>query len=335
MSSIGILYIHSYSLVDIPQSFTWNSLVQNTFVEGIGRFGLPFFWIMSGFLFFTSFEITWSSYIRKLKNRMISLGIPYLFWSLAGIVTYYILQTYVVPHHHYRRGHIADMSMGKLIHVLLLKPIPYQLWFLLELLKYVLLSPLIYLIVKYGRGIALIVLLGIWVLIDTHTQPYFDTLSTFFFCLGAYLQMYPIRLNGNIRTIFPLLALFWLIADVYLGWAFTFGQFPFLTGILHKFARFTGVGVLWMGYEYFRLSRYTQYPFIVKAVSFSFFLYLFHEPLITIIKQGLEQVLPINTWFMIGIFALSPVITFFITFGVREFLLKYAAGFYALVTGNR
>ncbi len=60
------------------------SLAQYTLSHVIGDVSVPAFFLVSGLLYFASYDGTLRCYGRKLRSRVHSLVIPYLLWNLIG-----------------------------------------------------------------------------------------------------------------------------------------------------------------------------------------------------------------------------------------------------------
>lgn len=92
---IGVVMIHC----DITDQLNPNLQVQwagnamYLFSNVIGRFSVPMFFIISGFLFFRSGIFNKGTYMAKLRSRVKTLLIPYLLWNLIGFL-YFVIKHY-------------------------------------------------------------------------------------------------------------------------------------------------------------------------------------------------------------------------------------------------
>ena len=137
-----IVFLHSYNL---PENFEKNYIyyIENFITNGITRSAVPFFFILSGYLFFYNFEFSLKKYFIKLKKRIKSILAPFLLWSLFYLMLVLLLNLINIKIVNY-----SIISIYDFIYYLILKPIPFQLWFLRDLFIIVVLSPLIYWILK-------------------------------------------------------------------------------------------------------------------------------------------------------------------------------------------
>ena len=123
------------------------------------RWALPFLGLVSGYLFFRTLRPTVAGFARKMRRRVRTLLLPFLIWSGLGV-----LFCVAVTHSPY-----ADVSpywtvnsLSEALDRWLLHPVIYPLWFLQALMVCVLLSPLIYLLVRVLKGWTLLIAAVWW-----------------------------------------------------------------------------------------------------------------------------------------------------------------------------
>ncbi len=125
------------------------------------RWALPFLGLVSGFLFFRTFTPTPQGYLAKLRSRTRTLLLPFLIWSGAGVL--FALAFTASPYAAQSPYWTVD-SLGQALDMWLLHPVIYPLWFLQALMTCMVLSPLVYLAVKWLRGWVLVPAAAWWVL---------------------------------------------------------------------------------------------------------------------------------------------------------------------------
>lgn len=215
--AILVVFIHS-KIADTYLMPNWADFhssdifltVQILISNVIGHVAVPTFYVISGYLFFYKLEdFDARTYIGKLKKRFRSIVIPYLTWN-AITIAYVVVRKLggVVVKGKPLSGIIDwfaengwwhlfwDCNMWNLTTYNLLgintpsqAPILVPLWFLRDLIVVVVLTPLIYLMLRKLKGWA-VVLLGICYI--TGVFPYIHGLSilaVFFFGLGAYFSI--------------------------------------------------------------------------------------------------------------------------------------------------
>ena len=94
--SVFVMYIHAKNLAyyDFGDAhgtliFVLNQIMSETF----GRVAVPFFFLQSGYWMFRYDIHNKKSDVlkRKLKKKVISLGIPYLLWNIWGVLFFVIM----------------------------------------------------------------------------------------------------------------------------------------------------------------------------------------------------------------------------------------------------
>ena len=78
---LAVLLLHSFTSVRMYQdvnSLPIYSNVTRVFSWQFGELGVPTFFVISGYLFFYSYQPTLACYFSKIKRRFHSLFIPYI-----------------------------------------------------------------------------------------------------------------------------------------------------------------------------------------------------------------------------------------------------------------
>ena len=97
---VGVVFIHSYGRVlafDPAAIAARHSSAGVEFTRffisyGIAQTAVPLFFLISGYLFFAG-EWSWKRYTEKLKRRVHTLLVPFLFWNLAAFAFMAIIQS--------------------------------------------------------------------------------------------------------------------------------------------------------------------------------------------------------------------------------------------------
>ena len=294
----GVIYANS-SLTEFCEDFL---------SQGIARIAVPIFFLISGYLFFLNFSGTKYEYKAKIKKRFGSLLLPYLCWSVWGIIFYLILES--LPHSEtfFTKDLIAHSSPKRLLYILLLKPIPYQLWFIRDLIMLVLLSPIILLIVHRIQWLGCAILCYTW-FIDINFIL-FSNESFLFFVIGATFPIFnqkaliQITIKGGKTLMILWLCTITLRTLLILN----LHTAPFILDSLRKISVLLGIASIWILYDQI-MTRRTISPRLNKLTSFTFFLYAFHEPILTIVKKGLAYILRNGTLATLSSYVFSVLIT--------------------------
>jgi surface polysaccharide O-acyltransferase-like enzyme len=303
----------------------WMVEVLNGHVDFVA---VPLFFAISGFLFLRKFELTPASYAEMVRKKTVSVLVPYLLFNIGLAVWFYF------------GGSIEMMgSWGFLVKEgLIVKtlglgttPINYPLWFLRDLYVVFLLSPVLLLFFKEAPGVGLITLFCLWVGIDPNPYSYYGDFFMFYF--GGYLA----------RSRFPLAGTTW-----WQNWGTL--AFVCLTAVLvpHKQIGLTDEHVrlflfkcnLILGLMCF--WRFSAIPavrgswLLHRLAKFSFFIYLAHEPTVSILQTRLLSVWkPVGDAQQIAFYWLSGLSVIFFLWGLGEALSRTVPRLYAVATGAR
>lgn len=149
--------ILSYPLVShgeiIQYDTTWVQYPITFFSEVIGRLAVPFFFLTSGYFFFLKDKtFTKESYFAKLKKRFHSLFIPYVaWWVVAGLLTFIMAKAHLVGNlsiTDFIYGVWCNPNGSMFFATSINTPLDGPLWFLRDLMVTMVLSPLIYVLIK-------------------------------------------------------------------------------------------------------------------------------------------------------------------------------------------
>ena len=307
------------------------------FQEGICRLAVPCFFLLSGFLFFNGLRTwSWPEWGRKLKNRVRTLLVPYLLWNVIALIAlwiYYNVQAGPVSlYQQFLNAGGVRMFWsvsGALPVGSQAFPVDGPLWFIRDLMLFVLLTPAIYLFLRWTKVYGV---LGLCVLFLAVRRVVPEGLL--FFVIGAYLQLagknllqtaWPRRYALLAVAVLSMAAIF-LLFDVSDYWT-RFSKFFFLV---------SGIGsaiclAAWGWEKRTRLSV----PFLAGS---SFFIFAAHEVLIlqNAACPLVETLLPTDTvWGSILAFFLTPALAVAICLGLLFLLQKLLPRTAAVLTGGR
>lgn len=247
----------------------------------LGETGVPGFFFISGLLLFMSQK----SYLQKLKTRTRTLLTPYLLWNLILVILYITL---------YKVGYPQDINGRSIVEYGIIDylrlfwdrgsfdngnfvPILCPLWYIRNLIIMVILSPLLYYIIKYTRELYLIIV-TIWWMTTFHNA--FIPQTILFFSLGAYfsiLNKNPLRMIDNNKTIFLTLSFVFAIGDIV---SHTLYGTPINLQI-HRLALISNIPMLLLLADYCVQHRYTS-KFLPNA---SFIIFCVHYPIVVVLRK--------------------------------------------------
>ncbi|KAA6327374.1 hypothetical protein EZS27_023639, partial [termite gut metagenome] len=290
---VGVVFIHSsfsngvntggINLIpDIPLPVY--NLISNFFSQVLARLAVPLFYFFSGYLFFYKMNFSFSSYLKKIKSRINTLLIPYLFWNCVVVILFFSAQTLIPEMMSGANKLIAEFSIIDWIAAFWNHhegyPICYQFWFIRDLMIVVLCTPLIFGIAKYLRLYGIIVLGILWYFSIGFSIPGFSITAFFFFSFGAWFSINKCNFvqdsNNRYYYLFMLLYPVLALTDLFtkgVEWNTYIHHAGILTGILC----ITSLAAHFLNRGYLHTNK-----FLPRA---SFFVFAFHGmPLIFIIK---------------------------------------------------
>ena len=332
-----VVMIHSNNLSTIntePNSITY--WIESIISNGIARIAVPVFFITSGFLFFNNKIIKYPQFFyNQIKKRVYTIGLPFVLWSLFGLLTFSFLQLIPQIKPYYNNFELSDLTVKLFIEKWLIYPVPFQLWFLQILLVCTILSPIIWKLLTFKtlKNIYLFTILTLWFFWGGYnglTEYFFEGLL--FFSIGAW-----IAINNITITIHPKKS--WIITLTLLTLILLYFKFFFeikrlweISILFGKLSILTGIPVYWQLIS----STYKKFENF-RFINFSFWLFLAHEPLLTFIKKTLTILSLYITHYHspLIVYILAPLITITVTIYLGKLISFNHPKLYAFLTGNR
>lgn len=339
MLMIMVVFLHSYNLdtkqmgkiLHFEKDFNW--FLQTFISNGFTRIAVPLFFIISGYLFVYDKKTAINELRVKIKKRIRTLLIPYLLWTILGLLVYLLLQSIPFSKPFFTNKLIIDYTFLDWVEAIIHKPIPYQLWFLRDLIVMVFLSPVIIFLVKRIKLFYLLAVLVFWIL--NQDTVFLTSEALLFFSTGIYLSLFqPEILEIKTNKSRGLFILWFLLLFIKTG----VGMLEFsqkLELLLLKSSILVGVLSFWLLYDTLTFS-FDKIAKQITALSWaSFFIYVFHEPLLTIMKKAIFYGLAKDSGSYLLVYFVSPILTIAISILFALILKRYFLIPYKLLTGNR
>ena len=331
----------------------------NFFSDVLPRIGVPLFFIISGFLFFYRKDFDEVVYKQKLKTRAQTLLVPFFFWNILAIL---ISASHKLPflssvfsnaykmefHFSFIRvfntffanlkneGIIVTPITDELAEVSQMPyPIDVPLWYVRDLMVMVLLSPIIYWMIR-RLGKWLIVALGIvWYFYRALFLPdggwtALLSCAAFFFSWGAY---YSINKQNLVLNIGKYRYAPWLYIPIAIADTLTKGTdyniFIHEAGIL--------VGIVAAVVIVSNLLRSGKIKVNDTLANCSFFVFALHTLIMSDIGKILFTVLHLSdtTSAMLFLYIAVPTLTIALCILLYVVLKRYAPSVCSLLTGGR
>ena len=341
---IGVVFIHTYIflLATNGKSLVLNSSNTPLFYylaefvsKVIGHISVPAFFFISGFLFFFKIDLTGIIFKRKLTSRIKTLLIPYLFWNSITLLFFYLAQS--IPQMSElslgRNKYISDYCFIDYLHAYGIgqnHPISFQFWFIRDLMIIILISPIIYYLIKKFKSLLIFFLGTLWYFKFWPNINFLDITALFFFSLGAYFSINKKNLILEFRKAFFVSVIFYPV----------FALADLLTKGTNFCIYIHNIGLLMGITFFFNITIFLLEKKYVKANTFlasaSFFIFAFHEPCqMFLIKIIFKTIHPSDDFTLTFIYFLTPILIILFALFIYYYLGKFFPQFTKFITGGR
>lgn len=168
----GSLAVNTHDITSMTGTDVYN-ILRMLISRIICRVAVPAFFAISGYLFFTNLDKwDWNIWRSKIRNRIFTLLIPYISWNILrflfneflnisqkfrhGIDIYSCLEESLskVSPSMFINFSVTDTGYINWNGVMTMMPVPVHVpfWYVRDLILLTMLTPVIYLIIKYLRG---------------------------------------------------------------------------------------------------------------------------------------------------------------------------------------
>ncbi|MDE1191348.1 MAG: acyltransferase [Arachidicoccus sp.] len=339
---IFVLYIHSSFHADEIRGIGLSIFYIQKFISGmLGRCAVPLFYMISGYLFFYKTPEGIKSVLEKMKKRINSLLIPYIIGCLF-FVFFNILISHLPATSKFVNAYITSPFNEPFFKAIVRifydagngSPMAFQLWFLRDLIILVILSPIWYYLYKYLKWYWIPVIFILNTISMNRPIEHFPVYSLFWFSLGGALikskfiiTVMQYASKYYITTIlFLVLCILQIIYPSNIQWIYF--QIPIIL---------LGIISLWICYNGIVASNFDLYNhrWLSTACNYTFFIYLFHEPTLNIIRKIIAFIIGKNQIGYIISYLSSPFIFAFFAIIIGMLLKKILPNLYTIIIGGR
>lgn len=316
--TIMVVYRHAHTYEAFHGDESWGTymLVANgiTYITSIA---VPYFFLISGFLFFKQPYYANGNYRTMLKKKTKTLLVPFLIWNMLAFIPLWFSGKIVVEEHWY-------MYVVDLLHSDYNGP----LWYVRTLMLLMLLSPLydwiFFLENKIGRRRELVVQCAIIVYIVYIWWPMdskmLSTEGWLFFIWGGVIRKHEGCLERMLdKRLAVLLYLCWVVSCFFVTSYYWTDKFHLLLGVF----------IFW------NVVRTGCRGWVASMAGYAFFIYVNHFILLKVIKTILAHYFYGNEMAALLTFLLSPIFVTFLMWKVGELWHRVHPKSFALVTGGR
>ena len=297
----------------------------------MGETAVPAFFFISGLLLFYSKK----TYMQKIKSRFQTLLIPYLFFN-GLILCIYLCSMFMGNSVMIVGKDLADYSLIDYMRAFWDRgvwdhgngsPVLCPLWYIRNLMIMVILSPILYYIIRYTRLFFPLIFGFFWV--NSYDSAYtFQSLTMF--SLGAYFPICyrnPIEIFEKYRVLFICAFLFLAIMDflhLYVSIPFAF-PIHRLSLVVNTFFCICFLGN-------FLFSHHIHSSFLSKS---AFFVFCIHYPFVTYLRPIFLRITGSSDIVLLLFYLVAVISISFLCVTVFKVVKLIMPGFLNFVTGNR
>lgn len=323
-----VKFIDSTEIFFIPE---YVRIIRTLISDIIARSAVPLFFLISGFLLYAKCPM----YLTNLKKKVKSILVPYILWILLSVLFFYVAQNISFTKQYFANpGNIiknfriidwVDIFFGKFTQRAPY-PLVYQFWFLRDLFVLNLLFSIIKVIIdKMPLGYFLILIL-LWI---NSTNIYIvSPEALLFFSIGYYIVKYQISIDSidSISTKDIVIAyLLFIILELFFCDNFI---------LVHKINIILGSIFLLKLTKYF-IRNNQLYCKLAWLEEYSFFVYAFHEPLLTVLKKISVKIIPMHDEFLLVQYFLVVILGVTVSLLIGIVINKVMPKIYSILTGER
>lgn len=313
---LGVIFIHTYNLgiygIESLNGFVFRfETFTNKLASGIC---VPYFFAISGFLFFRNFDL--SCLTKKYKSRFHSILLPYSIWSTIYYLFFVFLT--MTPLSRFMNGSI-EVEFGIKAYLDYVWNGYYTLWFLRVLIWMILCAPLLWLFLKQRKYywpepvLALLIFLSI----KEKSVLFFNI----YYILGAYLGInYSKWIAKGVTKQTVLLAGLCLLGLVAMGGTYS-------GTILYNCAFICSS---WLVLDFFAFDK--ELPWWMKC---TFFFYCGHDMILESVEKAILIVFGKSEAMALIDYIVAPFITVFILIGIAYLLKTYGKPVWKILNGGR
>ena len=330
---VAVCFIHTKKID--PNLTTWIGTynIYWGISQVVARIAVPLFFVISGYYFFYNKHgeksFTKASYKQKLKKRIHTLIIPYIIWNLFYLL-YNTLGLNIVRLilHQELPTYDAMYFINAFTGITSKYPSNVPTWFLRNLIVTVVLSPIIYFLIKKLKLFYIFTLGILWLILYQSTSVTFIS-TFFFFSLGAYFSINNLNIIKYVRKLsfYPIIVyILFIIADISL-------KDTFLRWYIHRIGILIGMTSVLIIVSYLIEKGKIHCNKLLSESSF--FMFVFHGLPIAFVSIGLYYILPTNDICMLFTYFFSVTLVSVVSVWAYKLLKRYFPKFTAVITGGR
>lgn len=338
---VGVIFIHTYSIavgfnggttsIGLNNNGFISFFIRNLISQEIALIAVPIFFLISSYLFFISFDGSSASYFKKIKTRLHTLLIPFLFWNIATLFVIALGQYLPLTQAYFsgKNPFIANFDYfdyPRYIFGFGVNPISYPFWFIRDLMLLCLMSPVILIFNKKIPFIWNGFLFYFWMINQWFIfSPSINAML--FFSLGSYIAVSKKNLfavDHYAKYILPAYLIIILVDSLYYGELLGLKKIGILFGI---------ISALYLT----KFLIHSKIKTLLLSLSHaSFFIFAAHEPLLSMIRKIAYKALdPKSDLLTLTLYFLIPIMLIVFLVWLYFQLKSIFPKFLQVITGGR
>ena len=346
---VGLVFLHYGKYPNSDASpFDGMSMGEYEIATFVNSFLLFFFFsavpllsLISGWLFFSFLDEPAADpaapLFSRIRRRFNSLYLPLVTWNFLYLGVLLALYA-AIPNYPLFNDLNIDFDSADLtqyfnaVFAVDRAPLAFQFWFVRDLFVTILLSPVMWVLIKRAPYGAAAVLFAVW-LVNYDTRIFLRPDVAFFFFLGGLVRSTRIDVGVAARATVILASLYVVMVTARALAPYVIDEAALLAGYT-RLMRLVGAVACWG--LFLRIAGTDFGKSLSRWGPFAFFLYAAHFPLIAELKFRLWNLLPAgNDFWMVVHFLASVVLTVALCLGAAVLLAKYIPGAFAVLNGGR
>lgn len=289
----------------------------------IAEMGVPILMAVSAFLLYRT--LTWRTMKDKLLRRVKSLLVPYVIWNAVYFLFFFAVTNVPALQKLVASERVAFSVKNALTGVFLHAYNPAG-WFLLQLILYAALAPMLYPLVKRRAGAAVCVLAVLAANVLKLQVPYVRLNGLLYYLVGAAAGLHcpSLVVNRASRRTMLLSAAALLAFEIGLPAFVKYVGSPPTTGFF---------SVLTLGA--FFLADALDFTRVKPPFSHSFYVYVLHMLVLGSIRTALYLLLPKSPFGALVCYALTAAGAVLLSVGAASLLSRLSPRLYSLLGGGR
>lgn len=326
---VMVVYIHSYYLEA-------ESMALPNFVQRLGgsitSVAVPLFYAISGFLFFNGIQQVEQCW-PKINKRVSTLLVPYVIWNIIFVLWYVVLAYTPGVSVFVNSDMLSDLSLSHPIdafNYLFIKPAGFQMWFLRDLILFIICTPILYIAIKRIKWFAFFVVLCATGWMARFWMTSFVLGGTLSICYDNGLDLFRQRKKCVLICIF-----LYLLHSILNAFGLLSIGNEYFNHYIGQVFMIVPMIAIWGGYDIVVREGYKPSSLFALMLDFTFFIFLFHEPVFNIIKKLGLKMLGTGDVQMVILYLLNPWIMITIAVSVGFILKRVCPKIYSISVGGR